>query len=194
MDRRVSVGVGLGVVALAALIVWRGNTPRANAASMALTASTLDAATAAVGVADAAGNGNSHDNAQDAAPIVAASEFAPGTRLPDGSPVPPLPAKSPKNVRFGVVLVTYRGAQGAPANARTKAEALAMAQKLAAEAKTDFEAAVVRGDSGSIKDLGRVPRGVLEPAPEYVLFTLGTGAVSEPIDTPRGYWIVRRSE
>ena len=50
----------------------------------------------------------------------------------------------------------------------------------------------MRGDSGSIEDLGRVPRGVLEPAPEYVLFTMPAGAVSDPVDTPRGYWIVKR--
>jgi hypothetical protein len=36
--------------------------------------------------------------------------------------------------------------------------------------------------------------GILEPAPEYVLFTLGVGAVGGPVDTPRGYWIVKRLE
>jgi hypothetical protein len=36
-------------------------------------------------------------------------------------------------------------------------------------------------------------RGILEPAVEYLLFTLPKGTVyAEPIDTPRGYWIVRR--
>jgi hypothetical protein len=40
-----------------------------------------------------------------------------------------------------------------------------------------------------------MPRGVLEPGVEYVLFTLKKGEVyGEPIDTPRGYWILRRSE
>jgi hypothetical protein len=130
----------------------------------------------------------------DASSGAASPEGAPGTRLPDGNVVPPLPDKTPKSVRFGVVLVNYAGAQGAASNARSKREALELAQKLAADAKADFKAAVVRGDSGSIDDIGRVPRGVLEPAPEYVLFTMATGSVSEPIDTPRGFWIVKRLE
>jgi hypothetical protein len=38
-----------------------------------------------------------------------------------------------------------------------------------------------------------MPRGMLEPYIEYILFSLPKGAVcSEPIDTPRGYWIVKR--
>ena len=43
-------------------------------------------------------------------------------------------------------------------------------------------------------DVGRVKLGVLEPAPEYVLFTLGIDGVGGPVDTPRGYWIVKRLE
>ena len=112
----------------------------------------------------------------------------------DGTPVPPLPEKTPKIVRFGVVLVQYQGAQGAAANARPKDAARELALRLAIDAKTDFHGAVQRGDSGSSADLGRIPRGVLEPAPEYVLFTLAPGSVSDPIETPRGYWIVKRIE
>ena len=41
---------------------------------------------------------------------------------------------------------------------------------------------------------GRIPRGMLEPAPEYVLFSLPKDGVSEPVDTPRGFWIVHRIE
>jgi len=36
-----------------------------------------------------------------------------------------------------------------------------------------------------------MPRGVLEPAPEYVLFTTVPGDVGGPVDTPTGYWIVK---
>ena len=43
-------------------------------------------------------------------------------------------------------------------------------------------------------DIGRMPRGVLEPAVEYTLFTLPVGAVSDPLETPRGYWIAKRTE
>jgi len=35
---------------------------------------------------------------------------------------------------------------------------------------------------------------VLEPAVEYAIFTLPVGSVSDPLETPRGYWIVKRTE
>lgn len=112
----------------------------------------------------------------------------------DAEPASMLPSGSPKMVRFGVILVQYRGAQAAPATARSKEEALAVARTLAEAARTDFRAQVSKGDPGSMDDAGRIPRGVLEPAAEYALFTLSAGGVSDPVDTPRGYWIVKRLE
>lgn len=108
-----------------------------------------------------------------------------------GGAVPAL-GKAPKNVRCGVILVTFTGAQGAPDNARSHDAARRLALDLSVEAKTNFKAAVAKGDPGSVEDLGRIPRGVLEPAAEYAVFTLPKGEVSEPVETPRGYWIVRR--
>jgi hypothetical protein len=105
-----------------------------------------------------------------------------------------LPARSPKTVRLGVILVQYRGAQTADPMARSKQEALAMARSIAEAAKVDFKSQLSKGDPGSLEDAGRIPRGVLEPAAEYTVFTLNPGDVSEPIDTPRGFWIVRRIE
>ena len=113
--------------------------------------------------------------------------------LPDGRKAPPLPDSAPQQVSFGVVQFAYSGAQFAPANARTKDQAKQRALLAVEEAKRDFSAAVAKGDPGSAADKGRVPRGILEPAAEYLLFTLPKGEVSsEPVDTPRGYWIVRR--
>jgi hypothetical protein len=122
-----------------------------------------------------------------------------GGRMPDGSPVPPLPLTVPRQVRFGVVLVSYAGAQPSAAGGsrpptRSKVDAQSLADKLLLTATTDFHAAVQQGDGGSSDDVGRVKLGVLEPAPEYVLFTLGVDAVGGPVDTPRGYWIVKRLE
>lgn len=118
----------------------------------------------------------------------------PGFRMLDGAEVPPLPASAPRHVTFGVVLVTYAGAEMAPKTARPKAEALELAKKLAVDAKADFKGAVQRGDNGSADNEGTIERGILEPAPEYALFSLPVGGVSDVIDTPRGFWIVRRIE
>jgi hypothetical protein len=122
-----------------------------------------------------------------------------GATMLDGTPVPPLPATTPRQVRFGVVLVSYAGSQpsaagGGRAPTRSKAEARALAERLVATATQDFHAAVQQGDGGSSDDVGRVKLGVLEPAPEYVLFSLGVDTVGGPVDTPRGYWIVKRLE
>jgi hypothetical protein len=115
--------------------------------------------------------------------------------LPDGSKAPPLPDTAPQSVKWGVILFTYQGAQSAAENARPKEQARERALAVVEEAKKDFAAAAARGDQGSRADVGRIQRGILEPAAEYVLFTLPKGEVSsQPIDTPRGYYVVRRNE
>jgi hypothetical protein len=121
-----------------------------------------------------------------------------GVTLPDGTPVPPLPMSAPRQLRFGVVLVSYAGAQpaangGRPAT-RSHSDAKVLAENLAATAARDFHAAVQQGDPGSADDVGRVRLGVLEPAPEYVLFSLPVDGIGGPVDTPRGYWVVKRLE
>ncbi|HEY3497800.1 MAG TPA: peptidylprolyl isomerase [Polyangiaceae bacterium] len=129
--------------------------------------------------------------------VPAASEFASEgfDTLADGKRVPPLPDSAPQTVKFGVIQFTYQGAQFAPSSARSKDQAKSKALAAIAEAKRDFSAAVAKGDPGSAADKGRIPRGMLEPAAEYVLFTLPKGEISpEPVDTPRGYWILRRND
>jgi hypothetical protein len=115
--------------------------------------------------------------------------------FPDGGKVPELPASAPAKVGFGAVIFAYQGAQGAPHDARSKEEARKKAVEAIELAQKDFAAAVAKGDRGSTTDAGRLPRGVIEPPIEYYLFTLEKGKVHpEPIDTPRGFWVVRRNE
>jgi hypothetical protein len=115
--------------------------------------------------------------------------------LPDGKKAPPLPETAPQSVSFGVVVFSYAGAELSSPGARTKDQAREKALAAIADAKADFSKAVARGDRGSTASAGRIPRGVLEPAPEYVLFTLPKGEVAPaPVDTPRGYWVVRRND
>lgn len=123
----------------------------------------------------------------------APSLIAPGEDLGDGGRG--LPSGAPAAVSFGVVLFTYQGVQFAPPGARSKADALEKAKAAVEEAQKDFAEAVKKGDKGSTADAGRIPRGVLEPDLELVVFGLAKGAVHpEPIDTPRGFWVVRRVE
>ena len=104
-----------------------------------------------------------------------------------------LPAGAPGSVAFGVILFSYQGAQLAPNGARPKEEAREKAKAIIEEARKDFAEAAKKGDRGSTGDAGRMPRGVLEPEVETVLFGLEKGTVhGEPIDTPRGFWVVKR--
>ncbi|HYP91548.1 MAG TPA: hypothetical protein VEQ59_25445 [Polyangiaceae bacterium] len=115
--------------------------------------------------------------------------------FPDGGKVPELPNSAPQQLSFGVVQFTYQGAQFAGSDARSKELSRQKAEATLELAKQDFTAAVSKGDRGSTTDAGRIPRGVLEPPIEYVLFTLDKKTVyPSVIDTPRGYWIVRRND
>jgi hypothetical protein len=105
-----------------------------------------------------------------------------------------LPSGAPRSVKLGVVLVQFVGAEGAPAGARTKAAAMKLALEVARQGKADWKAAVRAGDSGSSEDIGRIPRGVLDNATEVAVFSLATGEISEPLETPRGFWVVKRNE
>lgn len=190
--RTLSVVLGLGAVGLAVALTWQGMShwrPPKPEGDAGLDAGTgysfdLDAALAPIDL--------DWDAGENASRVI--RDGGPGFVMPDGHPPPALPESAPRTVRFGVVLVSYAGAEDATRGARTKADALALAETLAAQAKTDFHAAVRRGDDGSTDDVGSMRRGFIEPAPEYVLFTLPVGGVSDPVDTPRGFWIVKRIE
>jgi hypothetical protein len=178
MERWVPVAVGVVVVAAIGVFVFRSRAPSGPkpAASEASALARADAGRADGGYLD--------DSVS-----ALLSETSPYAASDAGWMLPP---GSPKTVRFGVVLIVYRGAEGAPATARPKDEALRLARSLAEGARTDFRGAVAKGDPGSMDDAGRMPRGVLEPPVEYALFTLKPGQIADPVDTPRGYFVLRR--
>jgi hypothetical protein len=186
-----AVVFGVLMAGALALVVLKGGRPAA-APATAVADAGVDAAadpTAPAALLDAGDVGEPSS--------VTAGVDAGGTLLLSGEAPPDLAGDAPKEVTWGCILVQYKGAQGAlqpPGNARSRDEALVLARQLVAEAKTDFKAAVAKGDKGSHENLGRIRRGFLEPAPEYVLFSLPKGGVSDPVDTPRGFWIVQRIE
>jgi len=113
--------------------------------------------------------------------------------LEDGSPVPALDAAAPRRVKLGVALFRYRGAEGAGGQSRSRDEAQRLATAALAKGGTDFGQVVALGDPGSAVDVGWVGRGVLERGVEYPVFTTKVGeTLARPIDTPRGFWVVRR--
>jgi hypothetical protein len=132
-----------------------------------------------------------------AAPTAEREEPDGGLQLPIislGDAAMLMPSGAPRQVKIGVVLVAFQGAEGAAPNARNKRDALTLAEQLGQEARLDFHHAVTAGDSGSSDDIGRLPRGVLDPRTEIAVFALAPGEVSDVLETPRGYWIVKRIE
>ena len=191
MQRSTAALLGLGfVAALTGVILISHDSPKkrepgpvAKAAPSASVAAKPTASTAPLNL-----DGGAPDDAGEIA-------FTEGFEtFPDGGKVPELPDSAPQEVSFGVVQFAYQGAQFAGSDSRTKDQAKQKANEILELAKHDFVAAVAKGDRGSTSDAGRIPRGVLEPPIEYVLFLLEKGAIGPtPIDTPRGIWIVRRN-
>jgi hypothetical protein len=113
--------------------------------------------------------------------------------MPDGSPVPPLPADAPKRVRLGVALFRYAGAEGASPKDRSRDAAKSLADEAHLAAKEGFRRAIAKADPGSNEDIGWVQRGVLERRVEHEVFGLKAGELApRPIETPRGFWVARR--
>jgi hypothetical protein len=191
MQRWLSIVLGVGVLALCVALAFFASPKQKTTAAIAPAPSTDDSASASTTAAILDGGGLDLGAVTLGDPAVTTGT-GPGYRMLDGTAVPPLNEHAPREVTFGVIMITYAGAEAAPKNARTKADALELAKKLAVDAKTDFKGAVQRGDNGSSDNLGTMQRGVLEPAPEYALFSLPVGGVSDVVDTPRGFWIVRR--
>jgi len=183
-QRWASILVGAAIIAVVGwLTVEAQNAPvKKDAAAVAPAASASAAPSATTGPADAG----------TPEPDLDAGLFLPELSLGDAAVV--MPSGAPRSVKIGVVLVAFAGAEGASSNARSKAEAQSIAQRLGAEARSDFHHAVTSGDPGSADDIGRLPRGVLDPRTEVAVFGLAPGEVSDVLETPRGYWIVKRIE
>ena len=147
MRRAITLGLGAAVVVLAIWLVAKGFKPPQPLNPPTLEAGADAATEAGVALAlDDAGIFLSDFSTPQEARLDAGI-FG---RLPDGRPLPALSPDAPKTIRFGVVLIGYAGAQPGPVgdkpNPRDKADAKALADKLAGEAVTDFHSAVQRGD------------------------------------------------
>lgn len=192
MQRQTAALLGLGFVAAVIGVILVAHDSPKKTATPAKAVPSASASAAPVASSSSAPLGDAGAPLDDAGVLATTEGFE---TFPDGGRVPELPSSRPQMVGFGVVQVAYQGAQFAANDSRTKEQARQKAETLLELAKHDFAGAVSKGDHGSTSDAGRIPRGVLEPPVEYVLFMLDKGAISpELIDTPRGFWIVRRND
>ena len=107
-----------------------------------------------------------------------------------------------EEARASHILVSYKGAsQAEPTVSRTKEQALARAQDLKKQLDggANFAALATAQSDGPSKSnggsIGAVTRGAgLVPSYEQFLFSSQTGKISEPLETPFGYFLVRVDE
>ncbi|MDF2695777.1 MAG: Peptidyl-prolyl cis-trans isomerase PpiD, partial [Labilithrix sp.] len=131
-QRWASILVGLAIVVVVGWMTLEARGPRPIKQD-------ADAAAVASAVASAA------PASTDAGALVATEDLDAGLFLPTlslGDAGLVMPSGAPRSVKIGVVLVTFSGAEGAPPNARSKKDAQTIADRLGAEARTDFHGAV----------------------------------------------------
>ena len=142
--------------------------------------------------------------APSASASAAVSAAAPPPTVASSSPAPAAsPTAPPEQIAAQHILVAWKGAQNAPASIkRTKAEAKKRAEEAAAKAKekgADFSALVAEytddeGTKGRQGSLGKFAKSKMTPAFADAAFALGVDQVSDPVETPFGYHVIKRNQ
>ena len=149
------------------------------------------------------------DKKTDAAPVPSASASASASAGVMASAAPPVassaaaPSAPPDQIAAHHILVAWKGAKNAPASiTRSKADAKKRADEAAAKAKekgADFSALVAQytddeGTKGRQGSLGKFAKSKMTPAFADAAFALAVDQVSEPVETPFGYHVIKRNQ
>ena len=107
---------------------------------------------------------------------------------------------TPEEITASHVLIAYKGAERSEAK-RTKAAAKTLAEtvlKLAQSKDADFAALARKYSDGPSKtkggDLGAFKKGAMAPAFEKAAFALEVGGLSDIVETPFGFHIIKRTK
>jgi NIMA-interacting peptidyl-prolyl cis-trans isomerase 1 len=130
-----------------------------------------------------------------------AAAGAPGSAAAS-APAASASATAPDAIIAQHILVIYKGAKRAPKGiVRTKADARARAAEALGKLQsgTPFEDVVTAysDDTGSVDrmgSLGKFRRGDMDPAFSAAAFALRVGQVSDVVETPFGFHIIKRTQ
>jgi parvulin-like peptidyl-prolyl isomerase len=133
----------------------------------------------------------------------AAPAPAPASAPPAATPeAPAAEAKPPETIAAQHILIAYRGAQNAPKDVkRSKADAKKLADEIVGKARggTDFTELVTQysEDPGSKERMGSLgkfkPEAMVKPFSDAA-FALKVNAVSDAVETPFGYHVIKRNQ
>jgi len=122
-------------------------------------------------------------------------------RKPLGDLIEDIPvAEGPEQIGASHILISYAGAERSKAT-RTKEEAKALARQVLEKARAegaDFAALARQYSDGPSAekggDLGTFGKGKMDPAFEAAAFALKVGEISDVVETPFGYHIIKRTQ
>ena len=125
----------------------------------------------------------------------------PATDMPLSELLEDIPAKEvPEEIAASHVLISYKGAERSEAE-RSKEEAEALAAEVLQKARAegaDFAELASQHSDGPTKDkggdLGTFKKGTMAPAFEEAAFALEVGEISDVVETPFGFHIIKRTE
>jgi parvulin-like peptidyl-prolyl isomerase len=138
-----------------------------------------------------------------AAPPVASVSATPAPVASSSPPAAATPAAPPEQIAAQHVLVAWKGAENAPASIkRSKADAKKRADEVATKAKAegvDFSGLVSEytddeGTKGRQGSLGKFAKSKMTPAFADAAFALAVDQVSDPVETPFGYHVIKRNQ
>ncbi len=162
----------------------------------------------AIGLVLACGCDKGSGEAPGATPAASTSASAAGvpppapSAAPSASAVPPSAAAAPDTIIAQHILVIYKGAKRAPKTiTRSKADAKARAAEALAKIRggATFEDVVkdYSDDAGSVDrmgSLGKFHRDDMDPAFSAAAFALQPGQVSDVVETPFGFHVIKRTQ
>jgi hypothetical protein len=137
------------------------------------------------------------------APAPAVTSAAPKPEpTPAPAPAPVVEEAPPESVACQHVLVAWRGAKRAPREVtRSKAEAKRLADEVATKARGggDFSELVAKysddpGSKNSRGNLGKFKREAMVPQFSQAAFALQVGQISDPVETPFGFHVIKRNQ
>jgi hypothetical protein len=143
-------------------------------------------------------------SAASSTPTAASSAPAPSA-VPSAAPeavAPAAPPVVPDAIIAQHILVAYKGAKRAPKGVtRSKADAKTRVAEALAKVRsgTPFEDAVTQysddaGSAARMGSVGKFHRDDMDPAFSAAAFALGVGQVSDVVETPFGFHVIKRTQ